>query len=45
MARWTRRLVGMAARLEATTDALRREAGRRLAAPRRLEIVPYAGFG
>ena len=45
MARWRRRLVGMAARLEDRTDAIRREAGRRLAPPRRLEIVPYAGFG
>ena len=45
MARWARRLTGIAARIEARTDAFRREAGRRLASPRRLEIVPYAGFG
>ena len=45
MSRWTRRLIGLAARLEERTDAIRREAAIRLAAPRRLEIVPYAGFG
>lgn len=45
MVRWTRRLIGVAARLEERTDAIRREAGRRFLAPRRLEIVPYAGFG
>lgn len=45
MPRWTRRFVRIAAQLEERTDAIRREAGRRLGAARRLEIVPYAGFG
>lgn len=45
MARWRRRLTGIAARLEERTDAFRREAERRFGGPRRLEIVPYAGFG
>ncbi len=45
MAKWRRRLVGMAARFEERTDAIRREAGRRFGTPRKLEIVPYAGFG